>query len=282
MITFTAEKHEYKSIEPDGIDWLSATSVVGYFKGDFDPATQAIKSSKNKNSKWFGMSPSDIRQAWENEAKRATDLGTWYHNQRENDLCGLDNIGYKGQILPIFKPREEEGVKYAPSQRLVKGCYPELLVYLKSMGVCGQSDKVDVYNNIVDISDYKTNKEIKKASYVNWEGISSKMKAPLQHLDDCNFYHYALQLSLYLYIILKHNPGLKPGKLTMQHVIFEENGRDQFDYPVTKLNKDGDPIIKDIVYYDLPYLKDEVVLMLNYAKLHRDEIRAYKEYKEAA
>jgi hypothetical protein len=209
-------------------------------------------------------------------SKRATDLGTWYHNQREKDLCGLETIGYKGCELPIFKPHEVDGIKYAPSQSLVQGCYPELLVYLKSFGVCGQSDKIDVYNNTVDVSDYKTNKEIKLESYVNWEGISSKMKAPLQHLDDCNFNHYALQLSLYMFIILKHNPGLRPGKLTMQHVQFEENGRDKNDYPVTKLNKDGDPIIKDVIYYDLPYLKDEVVLMLNYAKMHRMKIKTYK------
>ncbi len=282
MIQFTAENHEYKSIVPDGIDWLSATSVVGWFKGHFDAHAQSFKSSKNKNSKWYRIDPAEIRQAWTNEAKRATDLGTWYHNQRENDLCAIDSIGYNGFELPIFKPVEENGIKYAPSQRLVQGCYPELMLYLKSMGVCGQSDKVMVYNNTVDISDYKTNKEIKESSYVNWEGISAKMKAPLQHLDDCNLNHYALQLSLYLYIIIKHNPGLRPGKLMLQHVQFEEQGRDKYDYPVSKLDKDGNPIIKDIIYYPLPYLKDEVVVMLNYAKTHREEIRAYKELKEAA
>ena len=44
-------------------------------------------------------------------------------------------------------------------------------------------------------------KEIKKESYKNWEGISEKMSPPLQNLDDCNFIHYSLQRSIYMYII---------------------------------------------------------------------------------
>lgn len=276
-ITFTAEDHAYKSIEDDGIEWLSATSIISFFKQPFDAATQSVKSSKNKKSKWYGLDPAEIRAAWNKESKRATDLGTWYHNQREKDLCALETLGYKGCELSIFRPTEVNGIKYAPSQRLVQGCYPELLVYLRSFGVCGQSDKTDVYNNIVDISDYKTNKEIKEKGYTNWEGVTQKMKAPLRHLDDCNLNHYALQLSLYMYIILKHNPGLKPGKLTIHHIEFEEAGRDQFDYPINKLDINGEPIVKGINYYDLPYLKDEVVMMLNYAKNNRAEIKAYKE-----
>ena len=51
----------------------------------------------------------------------------------------------------------------------------------------------------------KTNKEIKEKGFTNWEGITSKMYKPVSHLDDCNLKHYNLQLSLYAYIIKKHN-----------------------------------------------------------------------------
>ena len=71
------------------------------------------------------------------------------------------------------------------------------------------------------------NKEIKKESYIDWEGISEKLSQPLSALDDCNFNHYALQLSIYMYIILKHNPKLIPGKMFIQHISFEEEGKDE-------------------------------------------------------
>jgi len=75
-----------------------------------------------------------------------------------------------------------------------------------------------------------------------------------------------LQLSLYLYMILKHNPRLSPGKLTIHHIIFEEAGRDKFDNPITACDTNGDPIVLDVVQYDLPYLKQEVITLINYWK----------------
>ena len=38
------------------------------------------------------------------------------------------------------------------------------------------------------------------------------MYKPVNHLDDCNLNHYNLQLSIYAYIIKKHNPKLKDRK----------------------------------------------------------------------
>ena len=117
---------------------------------------------------------------------------------------------------------------------------------------------VEVVNGKVNITDYKTNKEIKDKGYVNWEGISSKMFKPLNNLEDCNLNHYNVQLSLYMYIILKHNPKLKAGKLTIQHVSFKKDKDDAYGYPISSKDSNGDPIIKDIKMYDMPYLKDEV------------------------
>ena len=274
-LIFIAENHEYKTIEEENPvkDWISATTFVGHFKEPFDAKLQAEKSSKNKKSKWFGMTPEEVQQAWTNEAKRATDLGTWYHNQRESDLCELSTLVKDGLELPIFTPIEDKGVKVAPSQKLVDGIYPEHMVFLKSAGLCGQSDLVEIVNGYVNITDYKTNKEIKLESYKNWEGTSKKMKAPLSHLDDCNYYHYALQLSLYMYIIIKHNPKLKPGKLLLHHIQFDEVGRDKFDNPITALDNDGNPVLKNIEPYTVPYLKDEIISMIKYLEDFRPKFK---------
>ena len=95
------------------------------------------------------------------------------------------------------------GVKIASDQKLEPGVYPEHLAYLKSAAICGQADLVTIVNGKVNITDYKTNKEIKEKGFTNWEGITSKMYKPLSHLDDCNLNHYNIQLSIYMYIYIK-------------------------------------------------------------------------------
>lgn len=261
---FKEEGHIYKSLEDD-IQWTSVTSFIGKFKKPFDAKGVANKVSKNKKSKWYGIPPEKILDIWKAEGERATTLGTWYHNQRENDIISLGEMERNGLVVPIIKPIIEDGVKYAPEQKLKDGIYPEHFVYLKSAGICGQIDYLEVVNSIINIKDYKTNKEIKTESYVNWEGISDKMAAPLNHLDDCNFYHYALQMSIYAYIVHKHNPRLKVGKLTLQHVKFKQLGEDINGYPIYEQDN-GEPVVESTELYDVPYLKKEVIDLIHYKK----------------
>jgi hypothetical protein len=273
-VIFKAEDHSYTSVDTEEkIDWVGVTTLISNFKKPFDAEKQSVKSSKNKNSKWFGLSPEEIRRAWEAESKRATDLGTFYHNQREEEILMFETIEREGLQVPIIKPIVDGDAKYAPEQKLQDGVYPEHLVYLKSAGVCGQSDRVEVVRDVVSITDYKTNKEIKMEGYRGWDGSTQKMTGPVSHLDDCHFYHYALQLSVYLYIILKHNPALKPGKLVIDHVTFEEAGKDHLGYPVTFLDMDGDPIIKEVKSIEVPYLRDEVIAIFQWLKDNRQNLR---------
>jgi len=265
-ITFKEEGHIYESNDQDNISWTGVTSFIGKFKPKFDRDGQAKKSSKNKRSKWHGMTPKEIIAAWDNETTRAITLGNFYHDQRESDMLDLDTIGRQGVEVPIIKPIEdEEGMKVSPNQKLVDGVYPEHLVYLKSIALCGQADVVEVVNGYININDYKTNKEIKKKGFTNWEGITNKMFRPLNHLDDCNLNHYNLQLSIYAYIIKKHNPKLKIGKLTIQHVKFKQVGEDKFGYPINE-HVNGEPVLDEIKIYELPYLKDEVNSLVMWLK----------------
>jgi len=274
MIVFNADDHSYKSLDDSNIDWISVTALVSHFKKPFDAKKVAEKVSKSKKSKWSGIDPKIIQQIWNNEANRSITLGTWYHNQRETDLCSLASIEREGINIPVFKPSEvREGVKVAPKQKLEPGVYPEHMVYLRSAGICGQSDLVEVVNGKVNIIDYKTNKEIKKESYVDWDGKSEKMMPPVDTLDDCNFYHYALQLSIYMYIILKHNPKLKSGRIFIHHITFEVEKEDQWGYPVAKLDVNGEPIVKEVIPISIPYLIDEVVGIIHYLSDNRHKIK---------
>tara|TARA_R100001015_G_C4607240_1_gene162345 strand:- start:256 stop:1089 length:834 start_codon:yes stop_codon:yes gene_type:complete len=270
-VIFKSDGHIYETLnenlEKDQIKWTSVTSFVGMFKPKFDAEKQAKKSSKNKRSKWYGMTPKEILAAWDGESQRAIGLGNWYHDEREKRLLEFKTIERDGTEVPIIKPIvDQNGIKIAPEQKLSEGVYPEHFVYLKSAGLCGQADLVSIVNGKINILDYKTNKEIKEKGFTNWEGITSKMYNPVSHLDDCNIKHYNLQLSLYAYIIKKHNPKLKIGNLEIQHVIFEKEGEDKFGYPITKYNNQDEPIIKEIKMYNLPYLKDEVQSLIMWLK----------------
>lgn len=265
-LIFKEEGHVYESLDPnETIDWTSVTSLVGLFKPKFDAFAISQKCSKNKKSKWYGISADEIRAIWARETKRATDLGSFYHNQREQDLMSFDTLTREGVDLPIIPPKVQEGIKYAPEQKLIPGVYPEHFVYLKSAEICGQADYVDVVNGQVNIMDYKTNKEIKARSFESWDGTRSMMNPPLQHIEDCNLMHYTLQMSVYMYMILKHNPRLTPGKLTLQHIVFERDGSDKYGYPITKYDN-GDPVVSEVIKYEVPYLKDEVMTMINWLK----------------
>jgi hypothetical protein len=271
ILKFTAHNHKY--VSEDKTDWLSVTSFIGNFKQPFEADKIAKKCSTNKKSKWYGLTPEEIKEAWKAEANRATTLGTWYHNQRENDLCQISDMERHGVTVPVIKPIEKEGIKYSPEQKLKEGIYPEHMVYLRSAGICGQSDLVEVVNGKVHITDYKTNKEIKVEGFTNWEGVTQKMSSPVSHLDDCNLNHYALQLSMYMFIILKHNPKLLPGNITIHHILFQEAGRDRFNNPISALDTHGNPIVTDVVQYDLPYLRDDVVSLIHWLEDNKHKIK---------
>jgi hypothetical protein len=273
-IVFNANDHSYKSLDGETIDWISVTTLVSNLKKPFDAQKTAQRVSKIKKSKWCGIAPDTILEIWKKEADRATTLGTYYHNQREADLCSLASIEREGIIVPVMPPIPEiEGLKHAPEQKLDDGIYPEHLVYLKSAGICGQSDLVEIVNGHVNIIDYKTNKEIKKESFKDWEGVSVKMLDPVSHLYDCNFNHYSLQLSIYMYIILKHNPKLKPGNIYIHHVVFETEDLDQYGYPITKYSPEGDPVVKEVIPMEIPYLKEEIVGIINWLHDNRTNLK---------
>lgn len=268
-LEFNAEDHSYKSINDPTKKWISVTTLISKFHEPFNAQEIALSCSNrkpkpNKPNKWYGLPPEKIIEIWNAESKRADELGTWYHNQREADVSSLETITREGLELPIFPPIYNADKKLSPDQCLVPGIYPEHFMYLNSYGVCGQSDRVEVIGDRVDIIDYKSNKKIDQQSYVNWEGKSKKMYTPVEHLDDCNLMHYALQLSLYMFIILKHNPQLKPGKLEIHHVTFEIESEDEFGFPTHKRDVDNNPIVKEVIVYKIPYLKTEVQNILTH------------------
>lgn len=92
---------------------------------------------------------------------------------------------------------------------------------------------------------HNTNKKIETKSFFNSKTKTSvKMKYPLNNLDDVNYWHYALQLSTYAWMIQKKNPEFEIEDLVLVHFDHSDN----------------------MTVYHLPYLKDEVIRMLSFYK----------------
>ena len=64
-------------------------------------------------------------------------------------------------------------------------------------------------------------------------------------------------------MILKHNPKLKPGEMIIEHIVFKEAGKDAYDNRVVLYDVSGEPVVDEIVKYTVPYLKTEVINIIN-------------------
>ena len=124
-----------------------------------------------------------------------------------------------------------------------------------TLRVAGQSDLIIVEGEFFDILDFKTNEEIKLKSFFNTKlRKSSRMKFPLNNLDDVNYWHYTLQLSTYAWMVMKNNPKLKLRGLYLLHHDHSDNK----------------------TVYKLNYLEKEVERMLSFYKRDIE----HKEFKE--
>lgn len=92
---------------------------------------------------------------------------------------------------------------------------------------------------------HNTNKKIETTSFFdNKSKKSVMMKYPLNHLQDCNYNHYTLQLSTYAWMIQQLNPEFIIEDLILVHFDHEGN----------------------TTVYHLPYLKEDVIKMLTFYK----------------
>ncbi len=127
----------------------------------------------------------DVKEQWKAKSKAATDKGTKFHNEKENET--RERMSFWEQW---------QGVDYVLTQ-LDRGIYPEMMLYNHKNRICGTSDKIIFLNKReFAVRDYKTSKTIE---FDNKYG--DKMKYPLNMLLDCNYNHYNLQLSLYAWML---------------------------------------------------------------------------------
>ena len=90
---------------------------------------------------------------------------------------------------------------------------------------------------------HNTNKKIDlKGFYDSRTKKTTKMKFPLNTLEECNYSHYNLQLSTYAYMLTQKHPEFIIEDLVLVHFDHNDN----------------------MTVYHLPYLRDEVIRMLSF------------------
>lgn len=252
IVTFKEDTHQYLS---DDGELISVSKFVSLFKTPVDWDAKAAKKSKDL-WKYEGVSKSkaDILQEWDNKRRLGSGAGTLVHEMKEQDMLefatNIKSTGKKGNGKESASLILEDGYRY-----------PELMIYNFDYMICGQSDVVEVKKSCINITDYKTDKEIK---FVGWSSKwkqAERFKAPISHLEECNGIEYSLKMSLYMYLIWKANKGkLKPGKIILKWCPIE---RDEDGYPILH---DGMPRILKEEDIEIPYRKKEVMAMLEHYK----------------
>ena len=275
-IAFEEEAHIYYDVTRPDQKFISVTTLIHTFTNPFDKefwsSYKALEKLLSKDDwaiekksllstkkfdkvllEMYEISENDfnreqqaILDAWDEENRKSCERGTKIHSDLENSLYGkrqdIDLAKYQiGGKFECIKDHNELDLEY--------GVYPEYLIHRVSedgkLRIAGQIDLLVKKGNKIIIADYKTNKEIKtKSFYDKNKKTSEKMKYPLNNLDDVNYWHYTLQLSTYAWMIQKLNPDFEIEDLVMIHFDHSDN----------------------MTVYHLPYLKDEVIRMLNHFK----------------
>lgn len=275
-IAFVEETHKYFDVtNPDAV-FTSVTTMIHSYTQEFDKSFWSAYKALEKllpkdswniekksllNSKKFdkvllelhNISENDfnreqqrILDEWDEENRRSCDRGTKIHAELENSFYAKKqdiNLS-KFEIGGKFECRKD----YSDLD-IENGVYPEYLISRISedgkLRIAGQIDLLVKKGNKITIADWKTNKKIETKSFYNSKTKSSvKMKFPLNNLDDVNYWHYTLQLSTYAWMVQKLNPEFEIEDLVLVHFDHNDN----------------------MTVYHLPYLKDEVIKMLNHFK----------------
>jgi hypothetical protein len=264
MLAFQERQHKYIGLTEDlrDVEWISATGFVHKFTQPFDKLAVATKVCQKKTSKWYGMPPNVIIDIWDKENKRSTDIGSLHHAKMEAKYLAMETMPLFGKNLEVIPcVWDNDGQKISWYQNVREGVYPEYLLYLKlneKVGISGQSDVVAVCDGKVHISDFKTSK------IINYENRFQNMLPPYEHIQDCNWQHYQLQLSLYLWVILQNNPELLPGNIVINHVQFEIESTDQFGFPRILMGSDGYPVVKSTTKHPVTYMPREIENGIDY------------------
>ena len=186
-ITLERESHKYiLSTNPD-LEFISVTTFIGQFFEKFE-AEKIAKKLVAVSPKYMAMSVEDVLEMW----KESANHGTIVHEELEEHILNES---------PLKEPKAIQGMNWLNKYKMNSDfdVYPEVIIYSEELKISGTIDLLlfDKKNNQYIIMDWKTSKKIDTKSYKNKRGILPASS----NIADTKFNHYALQLSLYRYLL---------------------------------------------------------------------------------
>lgn len=244
MIEFIEDVHIYKETATDTL-LTSCTSLISQVKPFVDWDLQAEKKAKK-----IGVTKEELLKEWADKKLKSQIQGTAIHLEKENFYKSQGKITKNNcELVVKWDSVNEKGNKFTPSLQLENSSiYVEKIIFDLYYKIAGQADRIEVIDNKINIYDYKTSEKIDMRGFKSWDGTYQKLSPPLHHIEDCNYFHYSLQLSIYLFLLLRANPNFAPGDLVIEHLIVE------------------DGVIVGSQNYPVEYLKKEAHTLLNHFK----------------
>ena len=232
-ISFEPVSHTYQiQFEDHAETFISATTIIHKYFPHFDEEkviAKMMKSSTWSKSPYFGKTVEEIKAQWEENRVQAANKGTQVHDWIENFYLG-------GKKAPCEEAEKSKSFQNFLEFEKDYGWMPyrtEWRVFTEEFKVAGSIDIIfegsDGDPNKIKVYDWKNSKEIKT------ENRYEKGYEPLQHLPNCNFYHYSMQLNLYKWI-LEHHYGKKVEEMGL--IIVHENYPTYLKYDVKDMQKE--------------------------------------------
>lgn len=220
--------------------YTPVTQLINQFKNPID----WDKRAKDKAKKLV-ISVDDVLKEWENSRLIGAEIQAKLVEQEIKN----NNAIYEGYIST--DSQTEQLLDKTKNKLQNRTTYVEKLLFSNKFLVLGYADKIVVSRGTINITDNKCFEKLyRKSSFKADNGFkieAKKMLSPINHLDDCNYIHAVLQVSLYMYLAWENNKSLKVGKLYIRHIVPRQDGK-----------------IATEELIEVPYLKKEVIQLLKY------------------
>ena len=189
-ITFDEKPHIYTINGDSNYKSVTSWNHSHFEKFNADNIIKKMMNSRNwENSKYFGMSKNNIKFKWEKEGKEASEAGTKMHYDIE---CFYNKINVSNDSTEF-----KYFLNFHNDNKNLKPYRTEWMIYDKELKLAGSIDMIFINDDgSLSICDWKRSKEIRKTN--KWQSSTTEC---INHLEDCNFNHYSLQLNTYKYIL---------------------------------------------------------------------------------
>lgn len=201
-LKFNKKKHVYtfkgKRLSP-------VTEWIKTFFTPFDPSI-AKYIAKARRAKGEKVTAWDVKREWK---KSGTD-GTEVHKCVQDFVdAGMIHLGDYLKLPP--KAQVGCNVVVHEAKRFKDpSLFSEFVVFDEKLGLAGTIDLIINENGVLNLYDFKTNKEIRV------RGKHYGTRKSTKNIEDCNYMHYSLQLNVYAYLL--NRMGFEIGELSIIHL----------------------------------------------------------------